>query len=51
LEKQPQGQFHYPAVIQSRDGLIHVVYSYFVDEGKSMKHVTLNEEWVLQAEE
>lgn len=46
LEHQDQGSYHYPAVIQSRDGLIHVVYSYFVPEGKSMKHAVFNEEWV-----
>ena len=28
------------------DGRIHVVYSYFVEQGKSMKHVALNEAWV-----
>jgi predicted neuraminidase len=46
LEKEPQGSFHYPAVIQGRDGTIHAIYSYFVDEGKSMKHAAFNEAWV-----
>lgn len=46
LEDQPKGAFHYPAITQGRDGTIHVVYSYFVDEGKSMKHVALNEDWI-----
>lgn len=50
LEKQEQGSYHYPAIIQSKDGLLHVVYSYFVDEGKSMKHAAVNEEWVLAGE-
>ena len=49
LEKQDQGSYHYPAVIQGRDGTIHAVYSYFVDGGKSMKHAAFNEAWV-QAE-
>lgn len=49
LEKHPQGAYHYPAVIQGRDGTIHAVYSYFVDGGKSMKHAAFNEAWV-QAE-
>ncbi len=49
LEKQEQGSYHYPAVIQGRDGTIHAVYSYFVDGGKSMKHAAFNEAWV-QAE-
>jgi predicted neuraminidase len=39
-------QYHYPSVIQAKDGSIHVTYSYFVPEGKSIKHVRLNEEWV-----
>jgi predicted neuraminidase len=49
LEKHPTGSYHYPCVIQSRDGTIHAVYSYFVDGGKSMKHAAFNEAWV-QAE-
>jgi predicted neuraminidase len=47
LEKQPSGQFHYPAIIQSRDGMLHAVYSYFVEGGKSMKHASFNEAWVM----
>ncbi|NOX56947.1 MAG: exo-alpha-sialidase, partial [Planctomycetes bacterium] len=46
LEKHPTGSYHYPAVIQGRDGTIHVVYSYFVTGGKSMKHVAINEAWI-----
>ncbi len=46
LEKQPSGSYHYPAVIQGSDERIHVVYSYFVDNGKSMKHVAFDESWV-----
>ncbi|MFO0871715.1 MAG: exo-alpha-sialidase [Pirellulales bacterium] len=44
LEDQPTGAFHYPAAIQSSDGKIHVVYSYFVEGGKSMKHVAFSED-------
>jgi predicted neuraminidase len=39
-------QYHYPSVIQSRDGAIHVTYSYFIADGKSIKHTRFNEEWV-----
>jgi predicted neuraminidase len=39
-------QYHYPSVIQARDGAIHVTYSYFTPEGKSIKHARFNEEWV-----
>jgi predicted neuraminidase len=50
LEDYQSGSYHYPAVIQGRDERIHVVYSYFVDEGKSMKHAELNEAWIRQAD-
>lgn len=46
LEKHTSGAYHYPAIIQGRDGTIHAVYSYFVDGGKSMKHAAFNEAWV-----
>lgn len=46
LEREPSGSYHYPAVIQSRDGKIHAVYSYFVAGGKSMKHAEFDETWV-----
>lgn len=46
LESQPGGQFHYPAIIQGRDGTLHAVFSYFVEGGKSMKHAAFNEAWV-----
>jgi len=49
LEKQSTGSFHYPSVIQIRDGTIHAVYSYFVAGGKSMKHAAFNEAWVTAA--
>ncbi len=50
LERQPQGSYHYPAVIQGADGTLHCVYSFFVDEGKSMKHAAFNEAWVQAGE-
>ncbi len=46
LEKQATGAYHYPAMIQAADGTIHIVYSYFAGEGKSMKHVATNEAWI-----
>lgn len=46
LEKEDSGAYHYPAVIQGKDETIHVVYSYFVDGGKSMKHAAFKEGWV-----
>ncbi len=44
--RQINSQYHYPSVIQAKDGAIHVSYSYFVPEGKSIKHARFNEEWV-----
>ncbi|PYK96910.1 MAG: neuraminidase (sialidase)-like protein [Verrucomicrobia bacterium] len=46
LENESSGSFHYPAIIQGRDGTLHVIYSYFVAGGKSMKHAAFNEAWV-----
>ncbi len=51
LERQESGSYHYPAVTQGRDGTIHIVYSYFVDGGKSMKHVACNEAWVVAGDD
>ncbi|HYW46512.1 MAG TPA: exo-alpha-sialidase [Bryobacteraceae bacterium] len=39
-------QYHYPSVIQAKDGAIHVTYSYFVAEGKSIKHARFDEDWI-----
>lgn len=49
LERRETGSYHYPAVIQGSNGTIHVVYSYFVEGGKSMKHAAFNEAWVVQS--
>lgn len=38
LEKQ-KGEYSYPAVIQARDGKVHITYTY---QRKSVKYVTLN---------
>jgi predicted neuraminidase len=50
LEKHPTGSYHYPAIIQASDGRIHAIYSYFVDGGKTMKHVAFDEDWISNAE-
>jgi predicted neuraminidase len=46
LERKEQGSFHYPAIIEGKGGTIHAVYSYFVGEGKTMKHAAFNEDWI-----
>jgi predicted neuraminidase len=51
LERHDSGSYHYPAVIQGGDGTIHAVYSYFVAQGKSMKHAAFNEAWIKQGDE
>ena len=45
-DKEVPNQYHYPSVIQARDGTIHVTYSYFTPEGKSIKHARFDESWV-----
>ena len=52
------GEYHYPSIIQARDGTLHATYSYFVapatakqdDQGrairKSIKHAHFNEAWI-----
>jgi predicted neuraminidase len=47
LENEAEGSFHYPALIQSSDGRLHAIYSYFVTAGKSMKHAEFDEAWVV----
>lgn len=51
-----QGAFHYPSIIESRDGNFHVTYSYFIntphdgeDVGKSIRYATFNRHWLQAA--
>jgi predicted neuraminidase len=50
------GAFHYPSLIQTRDGALHLTYSYFLNhlpEGaprKSIKHARFNTAWVKQGD-
>jgi hypothetical protein len=62
LEKHSAGRYHYPAVIQGRDGRIHTIYSCFIAEDtipaktaasksagamlKGIKHAMINEGWI-----
>jgi predicted neuraminidase len=47
LENHTSGSYHYPVIIQTRDGWIHAVYSHFTEAGKSMKHVEFSESYLL----
>jgi predicted neuraminidase len=55
------GSFHYPSIVQARDGTLHASYSYHLGETdgndaegeparKSIKHAHLNEAWVVQGD-
>jgi predicted neuraminidase len=50
------GSFHYPSIIQTRDGTLHVSYSYFLNHlpadssRKSIKHAHFNVEWIKQGD-
>lgn len=51
IEKAEAGSYHYPSVIQTRDGSIHVTYSHFAPPGQEkaegIKHVKFPVEWVM----
>ncbi len=38
--------FAYPSVIQARDGLIHMTYSFTTAAGNSIRHCVVNTEWL-----
>ena len=46
IESEEGQSFCYPSVIQSKDGLIHVTYSY---KHITIKHVCFNEAWVMKS--
>jgi predicted neuraminidase len=48
LEAKPGGRFHYPSVIQSQDGRVHVTYTFQPQDqrARSIKHVTLEPDWI-----
>jgi len=51
-----EGSFHYPSIIQSKDGTLHATYSYFVPnpqgEGqvKSIKYARFNLDWIMEGD-
>jgi alpha-L-rhamnosidase len=45
LEDSPIGQYSYPSVIQTKDGLVHIVYTW---RRKAIKHVVVDpDKWIL----
>ncbi len=46
LERHEKGQYHYPAIVQGADDKLHAVYSYFVADGKTMKHAAFTVDWI-----
>lgn len=48
LAEPGQGSFHYPSLIQGKNGNIHITYSHHLPENrKTIKHVEFNEEWIM----
>ena len=41
IEKAKEGEFSYPAMIQTKDGLVHMTYTW---NRKRVKHVIINPE-------
>ncbi len=54
-DKTGKGRYHYPSIIQGKDGMLHATYSYFVPtpegERKSIKAATFNKAWVLEGDQ
>jgi predicted neuraminidase len=43
-----QGSYHYPSLLQARDGRIHVTYTHRGQRtGSTIEHAVFNEEWVV----
>ena len=43
-----KGGFAYPSMIQTRDGRIHITFTHNISEKKSIKHVSLDPDWIKQ---
>jgi predicted neuraminidase len=40
------GQFHYPSILQTRDGAIHASYTRRTGEGATIQHARFDEDWL-----
>ena len=54
------GRYHYPSILQAKDGTLHVTYSYHLEKNferdaegkprsKAIKHAHFNLEWAMEA--
>lgn len=48
LVKKGEKSFSYPSVIQSKDGKIHVTYSYADHDDNTIKHAVFNVNWIME---
>ena len=61
-DPQQLGEYHYPSIMQARDGTLHASYSYFLPIAraqrdaqdravrKSIKHAQFNEAWIREGD-
>mgnify|MGYP001792675215 CR=1 FL=1 len=46
LEDDKNGGFSYPTIIQTKDGMVHVSYSYSMNKKETIKHAAFSETWI-----
>lgn len=46
LENNKEGSFSYPTVIETKDGMIHVSYSWSIQNDKTIRHAVFSPAWV-----
>ncbi|GMW00817.1 MAG: hypothetical protein AMXMBFR84_19540 [Candidatus Hydrogenedentota bacterium] len=51
-ENNEAGSYAYPSLIQSKDGMLHMTYSFRTNEasGKSIKHVAVHPDWITEGQ-
>ena len=51
LERWPDGQFHYPSILQAGDGSIHATYTHRrTGQGSTIMHAKISEDWLMSKE-
>jgi hypothetical protein len=56
LDKEKKDKFSYPSIIQGKDGMIHVIYTYqkyntHPNDEDNIKYARFNEEWIKEGDE